>query len=218
MMVKEDGAEKTKQLAVGMIILSIAGWLAWQWWFGIGLFEGQALVEGQYGSAASSMIQVGVLLVTQVGAIALGLFRTGASILSSVAGFFFGEDKTGTEVNTSHSINVNVPSYQPAVTQISTESPAHLYANDGSRVLVKKEVPIFRTDENGALIRDLELESHVCGPRTKAEIAQDAVDALMSGDGVRVKERFKQLHADETPKKTPIDAEVVVEDAKSTKA
>lgn len=214
---REDGPEKTKQLAIGMIIVSVAGWVLWQWWFGIGFFEGKALVEGQYGSMAADMFKFGMLLVTQIGAISLGLFRVGTDILKAIAGFFFGNsDENTTTVNTTHNLRVDMPYLQPLK---PGEAEAHRVAaySASGEVLVKKDVPIFRTDENGNLVRDLALENHVCGPRTREEILNDAVDALVTGDGVRVKERFNQLNADTTPKKTPIDGKVE-EDAKSTKA
>lgn len=199
-MIREDGAEKTKQLFVGVIVLSVAVWVAWQWWFGNGLFEGKAFNNGPYGSGASEMIQLLFYLVAQVGAIALGLFRVGSDFLKTIGSFLFGgSDKEEPSTNRLL-INVNTPT--SSSNKVRTQ-----------RVDVVSASPVFRTGDNGVLYRDVLLEKKLSGPQTQEELAEDAVDALMSGDVDRLNERVSQLYPDKV--KASVEVEVKEDEPKS---
>jgi hypothetical protein len=195
-MIREDGSEKTKQLFVGAMVLSLAVWLLYQFWFGKGLFEGKAFNNGPYGSGATEMVQLLLFLVAQVGALALGLFRTGADILRSIGSFLFGktvDEKTNTSKLL---INVNTPN-----SSVKTSN----------KVVLQEASPVFRTNESGVLFRDILLEKELSGPRTPDELAQDAVDALMTGDVDRLNQRVSQLY----PEKVKPSVEVKVDESES---
>jgi hypothetical protein len=194
-MIKEDGAEKTKQLFVGAMIVSLAVWVAWQWWFGNGLFEGKAFNNGPYGSGATEMFQLVFFLVAQVGALSLGLFRTGISLLKYIGQFLFGSGETS-ETREMPKLNINIK--QLSSKDSSVRKNLEVLGLDG---------PIFRTQENGVLYRDILLEKELAGPRSSEELAADAVDALMSGDLDRLNERVSQLYPDKV-KETKVEVEL----------
>jgi hypothetical protein len=195
-MIREDGSEKTKQLFVGAMVLSLAVWLLYQFWFGKGLFEGRAFNNGPYGSGATEMIQLVFFLVAQIGALALGLFRTGMGVLKMIGSFLFGKTVDENTNTSKLLINVNTP----------TSS-----VKSSNKVVLKETSPLFRTNENGVLFRDIVLERELSGPRTSDELAQDAVDALMSGDIDRLNQRVSQLY----PEKAKPSVEVKVDESES---
>ena len=193
MMVREDGPEKTKQLFVGAMVLILAGWLLYQFWFGEGLFEGRAFNDGPYGSGASEMVKLIFFLIMQVGALTLGLFRFGIDILKSIGSFFVGSSD---DEDTDKKVLVSNNSVSK---------------NNVRTVLEVSSNPLFRTNDSGLLYRDLELEKQLAGPKTPEELTADAVDALMEGDQDRLSQRFNQLHPDKVKKQ---EVEIVVDESK----
>lgn len=192
MMIREDGPEKTKQLFVGMMVISLGVWLVWQWWFGQGLFEGKAFNNGPYGSGATQMVQMLVYLIIQVGALSLGLFRTGIDVLKYIGSFLFG--------------SMGQEDVKPVLGVSSVKGAS------GSKLIIENlEHPLFRTNEQGLLYRDVQLEKQLAGPKTPDELASDAVDALMAGDLDRLNKRFTQLH----PEKTSSTVEVKLDEPES---
>lgn len=201
-MIKEDGAEKTKQLFVGAAVLSVAGWLLWQWWFGQGFFEGKALVQGQYGAGATEMVQLVVFLVMQVGALSLGLFRTGMDLLKTLGGLFFSvdEEEGGEQkvtIDILNSVQKNKVAALPKVERVGG--------------------PLFTTDDRGVLYRDVLLEKQLSEPQTQEELTADAVDALMSGDVDRLNKRVGQLHPEKV-KEQNLEVEVKVDEQRTKQA
>jgi len=198
-MIKEDGSEKTQQLFVGVMVLSVAGWVLWQFWFGKGLFEGNALVKGSYGSAASEIVQMVFFLVTQLGAISLGLFRVGSSFLKTIGSFLFGSSESKPEVVTPRfNINVSNQTNKPSLSTLKVEKLSSVVVLD---------TPLFRTNEQGLLFRDVQLEKQLAGPVSVDELAADGVDAFMSGDQDRMNQRFEQLFPEKI-KSTVVEVKV----------
>jgi hypothetical protein len=203
-MIKEDGAEKTKQLFVGATVLVVGIWVLWQWWFGQGLFEGKALVQGEYGSGATEMVQLIVFLVMQVGALSLGLFRTGTDLLKTLGSFFFQSD----DENDGQKVTIDVLSSVKGNALQTSPSKLKVEPVDG---------PLFRTDNSGVLFRDVLLEKQLSEPQTAEELTADAVDALMSGDVERLNKRVHQLHPDKV-KEQNLEVEVKVDEQKTKQA
>jgi hypothetical protein len=141
------------------------------------------------------MFQLVFFLVAQVGALSLGLFRTGISLLKYIGQFLFGSGESS-ETREMPKLNINIK--QLSTKDSSVRKNLEVLGLDG---------PIFRTQENGVLYRDVLLEKELAGPRSSEELAADAVDALMSGDLDRLNERVSQLYPDKV-KETKVEVEL----------